>query len=105
MRKWVRIALAALLIAVVGMVAWQMVRPDPHEPLYQGKRLGYWFRQYAKHSPQMSQATNAFWQMGERAVPYLAQVLEAPDPWGSWYLEAYNRWAQDQGQQPSRGLR
>jgi hypothetical protein len=38
MRKPYRIALAVLLVAVVGLIAWQILG----EPDYQGKRLSVW---------------------------------------------------------------
>ena len=93
MRKRVRIALAMLLIVIAGVSAWEGLRE--REPVYQGKRLDYWFRQYAKRTPQMSEATNAFRQLGERAVPWLVKILNAPDSFGSWYQRAYDRYAND----------
>ena len=38
MLKRVKIALAVVAVALVGVIAWQ-VRPRESEPLYQGKRL------------------------------------------------------------------
>jgi len=40
MRKRLRIALAVLVVALVGLALWQGLR-EP-EPVYQGKRLGRW---------------------------------------------------------------
>lgn len=37
MRKRVQIALAVLLVAILGMIMWQVVRL--REPVYQGKPL------------------------------------------------------------------
>ena len=50
MRKRVQIVLAVLLMAVVGAVVWRILRPQEREPVYHGKPLGYWFRQYARRS-------------------------------------------------------
>ena len=40
MRNRVRIALAVLLVALVGGIIWQALRE--REPVYQGKRLSVW---------------------------------------------------------------
>ncbi len=90
MRKRYNIALAVLLVAILVMIAWPLLL-RLGEPVYQGKRLSYWFRAYARQTRQMSEATNAFAQLGERAVPYLARVLEGPDP---WWQKPYNLAAQ-----------
>jgi hypothetical protein len=42
MQQRVGIALAVLLVAVAGLVAWQA--PHDREPVYQGKRLSSWLR-------------------------------------------------------------
>jgi HEAT repeat protein len=86
MRKRVQIAVAVVVVAVVGVAVWQWLRERQTGPVYRGKRLDYWLRQYAEQTPKGSEATNAFRQLGERAVPWLVQRLEAPDPFGSWYL-------------------
>lgn len=91
MRKRVKIAVAILLAAAGGVAVWQGLRE--REPVYQGKRLGYWFRAYARQTPQASEATNAIRRLGERAVPWLVQRLDAPDPFGSWYLRACDGYA------------
>jgi hypothetical protein len=40
MRKRVRLLLAVVLVAVIGMIAWQVLRQS--EPVYQGKPLSAW---------------------------------------------------------------
>jgi len=44
MRKRVKIALAVLLVAIAGVIAWQALRP--RESVYQGKRLSLWLLRY-----------------------------------------------------------
>jgi HEAT repeat protein len=90
MRKRVQIAIAILLVIVAGVIAWQAVRERQTGPVCRGRRLDYWLQQYAKQTPQLSEATNAFRQLGERAVPWLVQILNAPDSFGSWYQRAYD---------------
>jgi hypothetical protein len=41
MRKRVRIALAVLLVAIVGVVAFELLRPQEREPVYQGNPSEY----------------------------------------------------------------
>ncbi|MGO8928675.1 MAG: hypothetical protein ACLQU3_17540, partial [Limisphaerales bacterium] len=42
MQKRVHIALAVLLVMLVGVIAWQVLRLREREPVYQGKPLSVW---------------------------------------------------------------
>jgi hypothetical protein len=79
------LAVAGVLAPIVGFV-----KHTANEPVYQGKRLSYWFHQYARQTPQMSEATNAIAHLGGRAVPYLVRVLERGiSPWQRAYNIAW----------------
>jgi hypothetical protein len=83
MRKRFRIALAILLVAVVGGVAWQMLRE--REPVYQGKRLSAWLAELDKEMPPSNYvgtngpAAAAIQHMGTNAIPHLRRLLKARD--------------------------
>jgi hypothetical protein len=84
MRKRAKIALAALLAAVLAVVGWQVLRPQEREPVYQGKGLrewlaenGYaWARQDA-HAQEITQA--AIRHIGTNAIPILLDMLRRKD--------------------------
>jgi hypothetical protein len=72
-------ALAVALIAVAGVIAWQMLRE--REPVYQGKPLSVWFRQYrfthveGDGGELGKQSETAIRQIGTNAIPtYLGIV-------------------------------
>jgi HEAT repeat protein len=46
MRKRHRIALAVLVVALVGVVVWQVLCSQEPEPFYHGKPLSAWLEQY-----------------------------------------------------------
>src|SRR6266566_2135843 len=81
MTKQFKLTPAFLLLAVLGVIIWQVLPPHRIEPAFQGKPLRYWFQQYADLTPSTSEATNAIQQVGKAAVPFLVQILDAPDPW------------------------
>jgi len=60
MRKRLQIALAALFVAIGGVVAWQVLRAPRPEPVYQGKPLAVWLRD----SVGTEELTNAVRQLG-----------------------------------------
>ena len=81
--------IASLVVVAVATIV-VIVESPSNEPVYHGKRLSYWFRQYAQQTPQMSEATNAFVHLGGQAVPYLVRVLERPiGPWQRAYNFAW----------------
>jgi HEAT repeat protein len=76
MRQRVPIALAVLLVAVVGVIAWQVLRL--REPVYQGKPLSLWLQGYSPDgdSPEVDDAVRA---MGTNAIPTLLGMLQVKD--------------------------
>jgi hypothetical protein len=79
LKTWGQIAIAVLLLAVVGVITWQVAaRP---EPVYQGKRLRQYLDQMAKEDPYSvdSPGVRAVYQMGPEAVPYLRRALHKKD--------------------------
>jgi HEAT repeat protein len=76
MRKRVRIALAVLLIAMVGAIAWQALRL--REPVYQGKRLSLWLQRYSPDGDS-TEVDEAVRSMGTNAIPTLLGNLQATD--------------------------
>jgi hypothetical protein len=88
MRKRYRIALAILLVAVVGVVGWMTF--SFREPMYRGKGLSKWLEGYAAQPssvppverPEWQQADRAVRHLGTNAIPTLLRVLRAKDaPW------------------------
>ena len=86
MRKRVRIALAVLLVAIVGVIAWQVLRE--REPVYQGKPLSVWLEGYTPdpkdhrplvEQPQWKHADAAVRALGTNAIPSLLRMLRARD--------------------------
>jgi hypothetical protein len=83
MRKRVEIALAVLGIAILGVLAWQVLRE--REPVYQGKPLSAWLEGYdsPKNQQAWQQTDEAIRQIGPKAIPTLLQMLRVSDsaPW------------------------
>jgi len=83
MRKRYRIALAVLLVAVAGVIAWELLRL--REPLYQGKALTVWLtpQRYSgtfdAWQAQVRKADEAVLRIGSKAVPALLRMLQAKD--------------------------
>ena len=67
MRKWVPIAVVVLLVvAALGGIGWQVLRPQEHEPVYPGKRLSVWLRNPSgTHNNRLRQLTCALSVAGE----------------------------------------
>lgn len=79
MGKRVQLVLAVAVLALIGVVAWQMLRPS--EPVYQGKRLSNWLADLdlgSGHSPEA--ATQAVRAIGTNSFPVLMRMLRAKDP-------------------------
>jgi len=84
MRKRVQIALAVLFVAIVGGIAWQLLRE--REPVYQGRPLSAWLEQYGTNQWSLGQngelekqAETAIRQIGTNALPMLLERLRARD--------------------------
>ncbi|MDB6109188.1 MAG: domain containing protein [Pedosphaera sp.] len=81
--KRFRIVSAMLIVAMVGGIGWQVLRPQ--EPVYQGKRLSAWLAELDKEMPPSNYVgTNgpvaaALQQMGTNAIPCLRRLLKAKD--------------------------
>ena len=80
MRKRVHVALAGLIVAVVGVIAWQVTRPQEREPVYQGKRLTFWlYEAYEGNGRNGEGAEEGMRQAGTNAIPTLLRMLRAKD--------------------------
>jgi HEAT repeat protein len=88
MRKRVHIALALLLVMLAGVIGWQVLHLPESEPVYQGKRLGSWLKDYRipyggyrmfgwADVPQ--KADEVVRQAGTNALPTLFRMLRAKD--------------------------
>jgi HEAT repeat protein len=81
-RKTRRYLLIILFVAVAGIVAWLLLRPDP-EPMYEGRPLSYWCYRYKRHSSPDSklqkQTETAIRTIGTNAIPTLLHWLKASD--------------------------
>ena len=81
MTKRLRIALALVLAAVLGGVAWRVLRQP--EPVYQGKPLSFWLKGFLLDNQlgktSLNQAAEAVLQTGTNSFPVLLQFLRARD--------------------------
>lgn len=88
MRKRLQIALAVLLIAIAGVIAWRVLHSREREPVYQGKRLSVWLEQYGtnhfptvRDGPLGKEAETAIRQIGTNAIPtYLRMITTRESP-------------------------
>jgi hypothetical protein len=82
-RKCYHILLVVLLVAVVGGVTWQVLRPRETEPVYQGKPLSVWLEGYGpgESTPaRIRKADQVVREMGTNAIPTLLRLLRVDDP-------------------------
>ena len=80
MRKRVRIALVVLLVALGGVIAWQALRPQEREPVYEGKPLTYWIdRANGTSPPENRKAEQVVHKAGTNAIPTLLRLLRRRD--------------------------
>jgi len=82
MRKRSRVAIATILVLVLGVIAWLALRRDAEDPVYKGKRLSMWLEGY--DSPltnivRMEEANAAVRYVGTDAIPILLRRLRAKD--------------------------
>ena len=89
MRKRFQFALAVLLIALSGVIAWQLLRE--REPVYRGKRLSVWLVQYGtnhwskghwsvgRRGELDTQAENAIRQIGTNAISTCLRIIATRD--------------------------
>lgn len=89
MGKRVQIALALLLVAVVGVVGWQMMRQP--EPVYESRALSWWLADLDLESGRSPEkATQAVRAIGTNSFPVLMRMLCASDPLWKRGLIAFN---------------
>ena len=90
MRKRVHVALTVLLVAIGGVIAWQVLHPPESEPVYQGRRLSSWLKDYRipygtgtsglfAVSNVRGEADEVVRQAGTNALPTLFRMLRAKD--------------------------
>jgi len=87
MQKRVYIALAVLLVMLVGVIGWQVLHL--REPIYQGKRLSSWLEAYKLYGVagvetwqvrvEQQEADEAVRRIGTNALPTLLRMLRAKD--------------------------
>jgi HEAT repeats len=79
-RKQTRIVLAILFVFVLGVLAYEMLRP--HELVYHGKSLHVWLEQSIAGGPMAMADTNelaAIRQFGPSIVPKLLEMAQVQD--------------------------
>ena len=81
MQRRLQIALAVLLAAIAGVV-WQILRPREPGPVYQGKALRVWLREYAgwdvapeEWARAKAGAEHAVRQIGTNSIPPLLKMV------------------------------
>lgn len=74
MRKPSRIGLAALLLAMLGITAWQLSLSRAPQPLYEGKPLDFWLKTFGLGPGAFPRAV-----LGSNAIPVLLLALERRD--------------------------
>jgi HEAT repeat protein len=82
MRKRVHIAVAVLVVAFAGVVAWRTLTLRPHdtEPVYQGKGLRAWLHEYRPGRAAVAlRAEKAIRQIGTNGIPTLLDMLRKKD--------------------------
>jgi hypothetical protein len=84
MRKRLHVALAVILVMLVGVSAWQVLCLREREPVYQGKRLRVWLGEYDGWTPRgaieaRNAAEAAIRQIGTNALPTLLSMLRKED--------------------------
>ena len=85
MGKRLKIAVAVLVVALVGVTAWRVTQPqDEPEPVYQGKKLSEWMKVYGAGDAivaiqALTNANSAVRQAGTNAIPVFLRMLRAKD--------------------------
>jgi hypothetical protein len=104
-----RVLYAALLVAVLGGIAWLVLRPQKPEPVYQGKTLSVWMEEYRRNWPvdkaSHDRQETALREIGTNAIPYylkLASTRITPFQRGltrisilsrlDWFRVRFDRW-------------
>ena len=82
-RKTILILLGVFAVALIVVVLMR----SP-EPVYRGKNVSFWLEQKAAGTSDWTEITNAFYQIGPKAVPYIAARLRWDQ---SWVAGCYRR--------------
>lgn len=95
MGKRKRFLVAALVVALLGWLAWTSLRGPASEPVYQGKSLRAWLVQLEDADSQVERdkAAAAVRQIGTNAIPTLLQMLrEEESPFITTFLAWRGGW-------------
>ena len=93
MQKRVQIAVAAMLVILAGVAAWQGLRE--RERVYGGKTLTLWLRTYVPssssglHSPEWNAADDAERHMGTNCIPLLMHMIRQKDSPAKLWIVAF----------------
>jgi hypothetical protein len=88
MRKPIHLALAAVVIVVLGSAIWRSSHRPGREPLYKGKRLSVWLEHYRRmwiwmpdnlKPEEARQTEEAVRHIGTNAIPTLLPMLRKRD--------------------------
>ena len=90
MRKRVHVALVVVLLVLAGVIGWQVSHLPESEPVYQGRRLSSWLKDYRipygtgssglfAVSDARQDADEVVRQAGTNALPTLFRMLRAKD--------------------------
>lgn len=77
MDKPVKVATVVVVVALFALVSWQSLRPQEPQPIYQGKGLRTWLREYDGNTN--GPAYRAVRQIGTNAIPALLNMLGKKD--------------------------
>jgi hypothetical protein len=79
MRKRVQIALAVVLVMLVGVIGWQVLHL--REPGYQGKPLSHWLESQARNGYLNDETEGVIRQIGTNGIPtYLGMMAYKESP-------------------------
>jgi hypothetical protein len=88
MGKRVQIALAVLVVAIAGVIAWQVMH---REPVYEGKHLSKWLADLAMEaSPSQDEPACAVRAIGTNSLPWMMAMVRSTDPAWKRAVLAFN---------------
>lgn len=92
MNTRVRIAFAVAVIGATAFLMWRCAPPP--DPVYHGKALSAWLREYAKQpvsfydgAPPQGEAVDAIRTIGTNAIPLLLRLTEARGSSVGWQIK------------------
>jgi hypothetical protein len=91
MRKWLKVAVAVLVLLIVAFAGWLLTRA--HEPEYQGRSLSAWLDEYNKAGTWNNEpASAAIRAMGTNCLPFLfAHIKHKPSRLGGKLVELVSK--------------